>query len=183
MRRSRLMHRAGGYCPHESPRSAPLVFYFGGNAEDVAASSLTLAGRLDVNLAVFPYRGYAGRAGAPTEDGLFEDALAAYDAVVDLAVHDGRKAVLGRSLGSGVAVYLASQRPIDRLALVTPYDSITNVARGHYPWLPVRWLLKYPFDSASRADQTPVPLLIPGCRARPGHPPTPCTIACRCLAR
>src|SRR5262249_37557102 len=75
-----------------------------------------------------------------------------------------RIVVMGRSLGSGVAIWLASQRPLAGLVLVTPFDSITAVAQRHYPYLPVRWLLRPPFDSLSRARAiaAPTPTLIAG---------------------
>jgi pimeloyl-ACP methyl ester carboxylesterase len=67
--------------------------------------------------------------------------------------------VIGRSLGSGVAVQLAAARAVDGVVLVTPFDSLTNVARHHYPYLPVSWMLKHPFDSLSRAPSIAAPLL------------------------
>ena len=71
----------------------------------------------------------------------------------------GRIAVMGRSLGSGVAVYLAAQRPVAGVILVSPYDSIESVANGVYPFLPISLMLKHRFDSLSRAPQIKVPLL------------------------
>jgi uncharacterized protein len=134
------------------------LIYFGGNGEDVA-------GRLDEFAAALPghslylvnYRGYGGSSGSPTEAGLFADALAVYDQV--RAKHRSI-AVAGRSLGSGVAVYLAQQRPVARLVLITPYDSVENVAKGRYPFLPVAWLLRDKFDSVSRIAQVKAPTLV-----------------------
>jgi hypothetical protein len=68
--------------------------------------------------------------------------------------------VVGRSLGSGVAVYLASQRPVARLVLVTPYDSLVDVAARHYPYFPVRWLLLDKFESSKYAKQVTAPTLV-----------------------
>jgi pimeloyl-ACP methyl ester carboxylesterase len=56
-------------------------------------------------------------------------------------------------------VHLAAARAADGVVLVTPYDSLTNVARHHYPYLPVNWMLKHPFDSVGRAPAIAVPLL------------------------
>ena len=93
------------------------------------------------------YRGYGASDGAPTADALLADALALFDAVQ--ARHPGQPvSVIGRSLGSGIASHLASQRPVDRLALITPFDSLARVAQAHYPWLPVRWLLRDGYPSA-----------------------------------
>jgi len=124
------------------------LLYFGGNAEDVVENLPDFAAALPHrSLYLVNYRGYGGSTGSPSEQALFADALAAYDAV---HVRHPNVAVAGRSLGSGVAVYLATQRPVGALVLVTPYDSIVNVAKGRLPFLPVGLLLRDRFDSASR---------------------------------
>jgi hypothetical protein len=140
-------------------KGSPLVVYFGGNAEEVswmldrAARSAPGIGWLLVD-----YRGYGGSAGAPSEDLLTGDAMQWFDHARQ-KLDAQRVVVLGRSLGSGVAVQLAVARPVEGVILVTPYDSLTNVARHHYPYLPVSWMLKHPFDSLSRAGSIGAPLL------------------------
>ncbi|MBC8212326.1 MAG: alpha/beta hydrolase [Gammaproteobacteria bacterium] len=127
----------------------PAILYFGGNSEAVEEninSFRTLFEQYTVYLV--NYRGYAGSSGSPSEDGLKHDALAIYDQLV--AQHSSIS-VIGRSLGSGVACYLAAHRNVDKLALITPYDSIENVAQSHYFFFPVKWLLKDKFDSISIA--------------------------------
>ena len=121
---------SGWLIPTANPNAAPLVFYFGGNAEDVSATALELRRQLSANLVVTNYRGYGGGRGAPSEAAIVKDACRVYDEVVDTAAHNGRIIAIGRSLGSGVAVQLAAARRIDALALVTPFDSIRNVASG-----------------------------------------------------
>lgn len=132
------------------PRSEErAILYFGGNAEDVA-ENIPQFQRLFPGYALyFPnYRGYGGSSGSPSEEGLFADALALYD----LAARQHRDiAVIGRSLGTGVAVYLAANRPVSRLVLVTPFDSMTNVAASIYPFFPVKLLLRDRYDSLARA--------------------------------
>ena len=103
------------------------------------------------------YRGYGGSAGSPSEAALFADALAVYDMVRN--THDDI-AVMGRSLGSGVATYLAAHRSVSRLVLVTPFDSLATVAAGHYPFFPVRLLLRDRFDSAFWAARVEAPTLL-----------------------
>lgn len=137
---------------------AGAVLYFGGNAEDVSLSLPELAAAFPQR-AVYAlhYRGYGGSAGAPTERALHADALALFD-----RVHASHSEVLvvGRSLGSGVAVRLASQRPVARLVLVTPFDSLPSLAAPLFPWLPVRWLLLDRYDSARLAPRITTPTLI-----------------------
>jgi hypothetical protein len=67
---------------------------------------------------------------------------------------------MGRSLGSGVAVQLAAARPVERLVLVTPYDSLVNVAREYFRWLPVGLLMRDRYESARRASQVSAPVLV-----------------------
>lgn len=138
---------------HHNPGRHDALLYFGGNAESVQHSARELAawfpGR---SIYVLAYRGYGASEGKPSEAALTGDALALYDHVRRLHP-DGDVAVVGRSLGSGVAAQLAGARPVDRLALVTPFDSLSGVAALHYPWLPVRLLMKDDYDSgAALAD-------------------------------
>jgi len=68
--------------------------------------------------------------------------------------------VMGRSLGSGVSVFVASERPVERLVLVTAFDSLVNVARAHIRWLPIGWLMRDRYESASRAGRVKAPVLM-----------------------
>jgi pimeloyl-ACP methyl ester carboxylesterase len=102
------------------------------------------------------YRGYGASGGAPSEEAFAADALAWYDFA---AKESSRIYAFGRSLGSGVAVRMAAERRIDGMILVTPYDSMTAVARHHYPLLPVGVLLRHRFDSLALAPKMAAPLL------------------------
>jgi uncharacterized protein len=134
------------------------LIYFGGNAEDVSHGLPALAAAFpDHAIYLMHYRGYGGSAGKPTESALFSDAIALFD-----KVHAEHPSILviGRSLGSGVATYLASMRPVARLTLVTPYDSLAAVAAHHYPFFPVRWLIRDKFESWRYAERVTAPTLI-----------------------
>ena len=140
------------------PQQPDAIIYFGGNAENVGNSIGAFAnhfGQHSVYLA--NYRGYAGSSGDPSEVAFFEDAVALYDSV---SRQHRKVLVIGRSLGSGVAVYLATQRKIEKLVLVTPYDSVENVASNRFPVFPVRFLLKDKFNSLPRAQQIQIPTLM-----------------------
>jgi pimeloyl-ACP methyl ester carboxylesterase len=67
---------------------------------------------------------------------------------------------MGRSLGSGVAVQLAAERPVEPLVLVTAFDSLVNVAREYFRWLPVGLLMRDRYDSVRRAAEVKVPVLV-----------------------
>jgi uncharacterized protein len=137
---------------------ADAVVYFGGNAEDVSASLPAIAEAFpDRALYLVHYRGYGGSSGTPSEVALHADALAVFDRVN--AEHE-RVTVVGRSLGSGVAIRLAAMRPVAQLVLVSPYDSIEELAARQFPFLPVRWLLRDKFESWRHAPQVRAPTTI-----------------------
>lgn len=138
---------------------APLVLYFGGNAEEVSWMVGEVAQRAPrVSWLLVDYRGYGSSAGAPSEKALVADALL-WHAEIRKTVPASRLFLFGRSLGSGVAVQLAAARPVDGVILVAPYDSMLAIGRHHYPFLPVSWLLKHRFDSLAHAASVAAPLL------------------------
>ena len=139
-------------------RGPDALLYFGGNAEDVSRQWSVLAQAFpDHALYLVHYRGYGDSEGQPSEDALVADALAVFDRVHQ---RHGRVQVVGRSLGSGVAVRLAAARPVHRLALVTPYHSILEIAQQQFPWVPVAWLLQDRFESWRHAPRVTAPTVI-----------------------
>ena len=138
--------------------SSYAVIYFGGNSEDVSNNFMRFSSLLpDQNLYFVNYRGYGGSSGTPSEAALFSDALAVYDSIRE---KHANISVIGRSLGSGVAVYLAANRKVDKLVLVTPYDSIENVAKKRFPIFPISLLLQDKFNSASRVQNITAKTLV-----------------------
>jgi pimeloyl-ACP methyl ester carboxylesterase len=137
----------------------PLVLYFGGNAEDVSWMIEDARSRVrGVAWLLVSYRGYGGSEGSPSEAAISADARRWYDYAAQELGAD-RIVVFGRSLGSGAAVALATERKVSAVVLVTPFDSLVEVAKHHYPYLPVRLMLRHPFDSAKHAPQLKMPLL------------------------
>lgn len=134
------------------------LIYFGGNAEDVGANLEGFTHAFPAHsLYLVNYRGYGGSSGRPSEPALGTDALAVFDHV---RRRHSEVSVMGRSLGSGVAVRLASERTVERLVLVTPFDSLVNLAKEYFRWLPVGLLLRDRYDSAGRAGQVVAPTLL-----------------------
>ena len=134
------------------------ILYFGGNAEDVAMSATDYGDTFpDYSVFMVNYRGYGGSTGSPTEVDLYADALALFDG---LANDFQTVSVIGRSLGSGVATYVAAHRPVDRLILVTPFDSLVEVAAARFNLFPVRALIRDKFDSFGRAEKLRLPTLV-----------------------
>jgi len=134
---------------------AQAVVYFGGNGEEVSRT-LPLLQRAfpDRALYLLHYRGYSGSEGSPTEAGLVSDALELFDQV---HAQHAQVTVIGRSLGSGIAVHVASLRPAVKLVLVTPYDSIVGVAAEQYPFMPVSILMQDRYESFLYAPKVRVP--------------------------
>ena len=128
------------------PRDGPkALIYFGGNAEDVSLNLESFASTFPEHaLFLLHYRGYGGSTGSPAEATNHSDAAALFRKVH--AQHP-EVTVFGRSLGTGIAVRLASQAPASRLILVSPYYSITQIAESVYPYVPVRWLLRDRYES------------------------------------
>ena len=121
------------------------IIYFGGNAESMARSSDEISRQFPAfTVYLMDYRGYGRSTGEPSEKGLYSDALKLYDSIKS---NYESISVGGRSLGSGIAVYLAAQRELAKLVLVTPYDSILKVAEGMYPLFPVSYLLKDEYNA------------------------------------
>ena len=141
--------------PHAGKQA---IIYLGGNAEDVTMSLPQLdAAFPDHALYLLHYRGYTGSTGTPTEQALVADALQLFDRVV--AGHP-EVVLIGRSLGTGIALQVASLRPVHKLVLVTPYDSLTALAARQFPYFPVRWLLRDRYESTRHAPRITAPTLL-----------------------
>ena len=138
--------------PLDGPKA---IIYFGGNGEDVSRNLDSYAKAFpDQALYLMHYRSYGGSTGQPTEKANVADGLALYQTVRGL--HPD-VTIIGRSLGTGVAVQLASRVEATRLVLITPYDSIVELAAQLYPWLPVRWLVLDTYESGTFAPEIRIP--------------------------
>ncbi|MDH4228022.1 MAG: lysophospholipase [Deltaproteobacteria bacterium] len=150
-----------GYFVRQLPgKKHPVLIFFGGNGEDstwFAADAEKLPG---YSVAAFNYRGYGKSTGEPTEKNLYADALKIYDTIAARDDVDPTKIfIVGRSLGTGVAVYLASQRKAAGVVLVSPYDSMVKVAGEHLSFVPVSILLKHRFKAVTFAPNIKSPLI------------------------
>lgn len=153
----------GGWFVPASSVPAPTVIVFNGNAGNRAYRADIATGLLAEGFSVllFDYRGYGGNSGSPTEEGLAIDARAARDYVLTRTDVDPLRVVyFGESLGSGVAVRLASEHAPMALVLRSPFTSFVDVGRVHYGWLPVSALLSDRYASIDRIGQVRSPVLI-----------------------
>lgn len=141
--------------PHDGPKA---LVYFGGNAEDVSFTVPELAGLFpDRAIYGMHYRGYSGSSGRPAEPALRSDARALF-ALVRSRHPD--VIVVGRSLGSSLAIQLAAEEPVSRLVLITPFESILAIAKRVAPFLPMSLLLRDRYESWRYAPRVTCPTLV-----------------------
>ena len=143
------------------PEDAALILGFGGNAWNAQTLAIYLHSVFpDRDIVAFHYRGYAPSTGHPSANALLQDTLPIHDHVV-AKLAPKRIVAVGLSIGAGPAAYLASQRPIAGLILVTPFNSLKALAREHYPWAPVGLLLRHRMAVADAlaASSAPVALI------------------------
>jgi fermentation-respiration switch protein FrsA (DUF1100 family) len=149
--------------PPEGPASGSAVLVFHGNAGD-RSSRLPLAEALAAEghaVLLTDYRGYAGNPGRPSEEGLRADARAARAWLIEEGgFPPDRLVYFGGSLGAGVAVALAAEHPPAALILRSPFTSLPDVAAHHYPFLPVRLLLRDRYPSLASIRKVSAPLLV-----------------------
>ena len=139
---------------------APVVLYFGGNAEEVSWTLAEPRWPQDWSVVALNYRGYGASEGSPSETALVADAKRIHDSIASRSDVDAARVVaFGRSLGAGVAVKLAAERPLAAVVLASPYDSLVALGQAHFRWLPVSWLLRHRFELLPDARRARVPLL------------------------
>ena len=147
---------------HVPPKSGkPVILFFHGNGEVLAwrvprFRAIVADG---TGLVALSFRGYGGSTGSPTEPGLLNDGLAAYQFTASRYPAD-RIVPWGYSLGSGVAVAIAATQPVGKLILEAPYTSTVDVAAAAFPFMPVRWLMRDRFRSDERIAALRAPLLV-----------------------
>jgi uncharacterized protein len=150
----------GWYVPVANPRA--VILFAHGNAGNLShrVDFLEMLNRLRVTVLIFDYRGYGRSTGSPSETGVLQDARAARRWLAERADIDESKIVLlGESLGGGVMVDLAAADGARALVLQNTFTSLTDVARFHYPWLPINMLMRTRFDSLSKIGRYHGPLL------------------------
>lgn len=157
----------GWYVPGPAEKPMPddvgtVLLYFHGNAENVSNLGYSLArwNAVGFETLVIDYRGYGESEGQPSEEGTYLDALAAWEYLMQRGVPAERIVVWGRSLGGAVASWLASRHTPAALVLESAFTSVPDLAAEIYPWLPVRLLSRYRYDSIDRLPQVSCPVLI-----------------------
>ena len=151
------------FVPASGPPPHSTILVFNGNAGNRAYRAPLAAAlrRHGLHVLLTDYRGYAGNPGTPSEQGLIEDARAARAYLASRRdVDPARVIYYGESLGSGVAIHLAVEHPPAALIVRSPFTSLADVGGHHYPFLPVRLLLRDRFASIDRAGHIRSPVLV-----------------------
>jgi fermentation-respiration switch protein FrsA (DUF1100 family) len=151
------------YLPSTAAVPGPAVVVFNGNGGDRSGRAMLAIGlaRLGLSVLLFDYRGYGGNPGSPSEEGLALDAKAAQAWLAKRPEVDPRRIVyFGESLGAAVAIGLSQKRPPAALILRSPFTSLADVGKVHYPWLPVGWLLIDRFPSIDRIGSLTAPVMV-----------------------
>jgi fermentation-respiration switch protein FrsA (DUF1100 family) len=140
----------------------PTILYFHGNGGSLADRADRIRRFAGAGYGVFmpSYRGYSGSTGSPSEAAIVADARLAYAHLRGLGVAERAIVLYGESLGSGVAVRLASERPVGAVILDAPYTSLPDVGKLFYPIMPVRTFMVDRFDSKARIAAVRAPILI-----------------------
>lgn len=150
------------FFPYPGNRDLPnaerrAVLFFHGNGGDTALWAWCgpqWHAILNADVLIMDYRGFGKSGGAPSESGCYRDARAAYQWITHERGYNPQNVILvGRSLGSGVAIELATRVPHGGVIVGDAYTSTVDVAQRLYPWLPVRWMIRNRFDSLSRIDK------------------------------
>lgn len=143
--------------------SPAVLLWCHGNAGNILhrLENLVLLHRIGLSVFLFDYRGYGRSGGTPSEEGLYLDALAAYDCLITTKrVPPERIILFGRSLGAAVAGTLASRRPAAGLILESAFPSIEALARLHYWGLPAHWFVQAKYNLADRLREIHRPVLV-----------------------
>ncbi len=152
----------GWYLPHREPRA--VVLFCHGNAGNVTHRDYILEQLqrvVGVSVLIFDYRGYGQSEGSPNEAGILADARAARRWLARRAkVAEQDLVLMGESLGGAVAADLAADGGARALILESTFTSLPEVAAYHYPWLPLRWLLRTRLNALEAVKKYRGPLLL-----------------------
>jgi fermentation-respiration switch protein FrsA (DUF1100 family) len=147
---------------HAADAGRPTLVLFQGNAGNIADRVFKVVPFLQEGWGVLlaGYRGYGGNPGQPTEAGFYADGRAALDFLAQQRVVPGWLVLYGESLGSGIAVQMATEIGTGALVLEAPFTSLGDMAQRQFPYFPARWLVLDRFDSLAKIGDIPTPTLI-----------------------
>jgi len=138
------------------------ILFFHGNAGTLENRiyKLNELSKLNINYLILAYRGFSGNEGSPSEKGLYKDSEAAKKWLNNIGVNDNNIVLYGESLGTAVAINLASKDNFAGIILESPFTSMIKLAKKYYPYIPVKILLKDVFDSEKKLNNLNSPILV-----------------------
>ncbi|TYP92566.1 hypothetical protein LX73_1928 [Fodinibius salinus] len=151
----------GWFIPADS--AAPTVLYFHGNAGNISGriETLHLLHDLGLNVFMFDYRGYGKSQGTPTETGTYRDATAAWNYLTKTSKTEADQIIImGRSLGGSIAAWLAARQDPAAVIMESTFTSAADLGADLYPWLPVRWMLKYDYNTLAHIREIDEPIFM-----------------------
>jgi len=149
------------FIPADSARGALLFFHGNAGNNSHRLDSIRLFHELGLSVLIFDYRGYGQSTGKPTEKGTYRDAAAAWQYLVEQrGISPERIILFGRSLGGSIAADLATRQPAAGVILESAFTSVPDIAAQLYPWLPVRWLSRYRYNTKKKLADIHSPVLI-----------------------
>lgn len=140
----------------------PTLIYFQGNMGDIGDRAPLIRPYLDKGIGVLlvGYRGYGGNPGRPTEKGLYDDAQAAWDYLRQQQIPSRCIVVYGESIGAALAIELATERSVAATILQSPFTSLVELGKYHYPIFPIDWILKDRYLNNNKMGKINSPLLM-----------------------
>ena len=147
---------------HFKDRKYKTLLFFHGNAGNLQNRiyKLNEIAELELNYLIIAYRGFSGNEGKPTEEGLYNDSMAAKRWLNSNSIDDSNIILYGESLGTAVAVDLGSKFPFAGIILESPFTSMVELSKIYYPYLPVSLLLKDRYDSINKISKITFPKLV-----------------------
>jgi hypothetical protein len=151
----------GWWFPHREARATLLICH--GNAGNIShrISLVQSLRQLRLNVFIFDYQGYGRSEGRPSEQGTYDDARAAWNYLIDKhKLRADQIVVIGRSLGGPIAAHLAAQVQPAALILDSTFSSFVDIASAHFPFIPVRLIARFQYNTAEYVKQCNCPLLV-----------------------
>ena len=150
----------GWYLPEDNAEWTVLMFHGNGGNISHRLQTLSILNKIGVNTLIIDYRGYGQSQGQPSEEATYQDALAAWEHLIQHRTDAESIILFGRSLGGAVAVWLANEVNPGGLILESTFSSVVDMAQHHYPFLPVRYISRFKYDSLSLASAIDMPTLM-----------------------
>jgi fermentation-respiration switch protein FrsA (DUF1100 family) len=151
----------GWFIPHNNAKET--VLFFHGNAGNIShrLDSIEIFNRLELNVFIIDYRGYGRSEGKITEKGTYRDAEAAWNYLNKTRDIDGQQIIIfGRSLGASIASWLASKHTPAALIIESGFTSVPSMGQRFYPFLPIRWLTHFKYDTKQYVKNISCPVLV-----------------------